>query len=107
MAILTTEAAVRLHDHAVIGKAPCRHRLLHLREIEARPRHGDAGANVDAFANLGSGRLGHHVPPRIEGDDGASAGPLLEGADGGGGLRVGEVGARMGLSAPEETASAR
>ncbi len=75
------EAAVGLHDGAVAGQPPRRHRVLHLVQVETRARHGDAGPDVDAFGDLGLKGVGHHVPPRVERDDGAGACPLPERAD--------------------------
>ena len=66
----------------------------HLRQVEPRPGDGDAGPDVDAFGDLGAGR-----PPPPDVPTGSSetmragAGPLLERADGDGGMGVGEVGA--------------
>ena len=87
------QTAVRLHHRAVDGEPPASERLLELGQIEAGARHGDAWSDVDAFGYLLAERLHHRVSPGIDRDDLGGAHPLREGADGGCGIRIGEIGA--------------
>ena len=69
---------------------------------------GDGRANVDAVVDLGFEVLGDAMAPRVERDDLAPARSI---AETGRSSTTGEVSVRsgraIGLSAPEETASAR
>ena len=98
MATFTTETLpFGVHHRAVMGKSARCQSLAHLVQIEPGLRHGDAGADIDAFGDLRLEGLGHHMSPRIERDDAAGVGPLLERADRDGRLGIGEIGPANGI----------
>ncbi|CCD99338.1 hypothetical protein BRAS3809_2590011 [Bradyrhizobium sp. STM 3809] len=84
-------AAIGMHDVAVMDEALRGERGMQLRQLDARLGHRDGRPDVDAFGDLAAEIFRDQVAPGIERDDLGWIAPLVERADGGGGMGVGEV----------------
>ena len=75
------DAAVLVHDLAVMLEPAGFDRRLQFGQIETRARDGDARTDVDAFGDLGCKIFRDEMSPRIERDDPLRIGPLRKRPD--------------------------
>ena len=86
------DAAVLVHDLAVVLEPSGCDRGLQFGQVEPRAGDRDARTDVDAFGDLAREVFGDEMAPWIERDDALRLGPLRKRPDRGGRMGVGEVG---------------
>ena len=76
------DAAVRMHQFAVMLEPASGDRRLQLGQVEPGAGDGDAGPDVDAFGDFAGEIFRDQMAPRIERDDGLRIAPLRKRPDG-------------------------